>query len=312
MAGKKSLPCDMWQVARLLWENTDKITDADIVAQLEVEFGNDAPKSTGTISKRRKKEEWQKNTLLAAAKRKNKQEERGNNRNSSEPKTSNVIPKPNKAQTLEELPSLEEKKAFINGIMDNVVMGAKERAAVIVKTRKRYRNLGDLFDQSLHISLSIKELAEKALQAELDMNKVSLDDGSNVDEDGQPSTERMDKESEAEMAVENLKRALMLSKSLSDTTASLSASLKVISEVELPLCGITPEDFSQSDQERRLGALEALGDIHSEEAEARARLKVELDERLEWIKETADSGDFGRTQDQDDVSIENIDYTSVD
>lgn len=277
MASKNSAPRDMWEVARLLWENTNKITDADIIAQLEVEFGNEAPKSTGTISKRRKKEEWQKNTLPAAVKRKKTQEESGKNRNNSKRKTSNILPKTNKAQTAEESPYLEEKKALVDGIMDNVVMSAKQRAAIIVKHRKRWKKQGDIQDNVVSLSLSL------------------LDDLEDLDAD--PET------IQKKIAVINI-----LANALDVTTRAS----KTISEVELPLCGITPEDFKQSDQERRLGALEALGDIHIEEQEARERLEAELNDRLEWIKETASSGDFGRTPEPDDGDVEDIDYTAVD
>ncbi|WP_198331412.1 hypothetical protein [Psychrobacter aquimaris] len=277
MASKNSVPRDMWEVARLLWENTNKITDADIITQLEVEFGNEVPKSTGTISKRRKKEEWQKNTLPAAAKRKKTQEESGKNRKNSKPKTSNNLPKTNKAQTVEESPHLEEKKALVDGIMDNVVMSAKQRAAIIVKHRKRWKKQGDIQDNVVSLSLSLLD---------------DLDD-----KDADPET------IQKKIAVINI-----LANALDVTTRAS----KTISEVELPLCGITPEDFSQSDQDRRLGALEALGDIDGQEREARDRLKAELDDRLEWIKETASSGDFGRTPEPDDDGIEEIDYTQVD
>lgn len=277
MAGKSTAPREMWEVARLLWENADKITDAEIVSQLEVEFGDDAPKSSGTISKRRKKEEWQKNTLPAAAKRKKTQEENAKNRKNPKPKTSNNLPKTNKAQTAEELPRLEEKKAFVDGIMDNVVMSAKQRATIIVKHRKRWEKQGNIQDNVVSLSLSL------------------LDDLDDPDAD--PET------IQKKIAVINI-----LANALDVTTRAS----KTISEVELPLCGITQEDFKQSDQERRLGALEALGDIHTEEQEARERLKAELDERLEWIKETASSGDFGRTPEPDDEDIEEIDYTAVD
>jgi len=274
MAGKSSAPREMWEVARLLWENAEKITDAQIVEQLSAEFGDDAPKSSGTISKRRKKEEWSKNDLPAASKRKKTQEESAKNRKNFKQETSSNLPKTNKAQTLEESPHLEEKKAFVDGIMDNVVMSAKKRAAIIVKHRKRWQKQGDIQDSVVSLSLSL------------------LDDLDDVDAD--PET------IQKKIAVINI-----LANALDVTTRAS----KTISEVELPLCGITPEDFSQSDQERRLGALEALGDINAEEEEARARLKAELDDRLEWIKETASSGDFGRTKPDD---IREIDYTQMD
>lgn len=304
------LPDDVWQAAKMLWENTPEITYDEVIDILRPIHGDNTPKNKGSISKRKSKEKWVKKNTLKALKEETKGNARakpsGNRKksgNHATKNTTNVSTKTNKAQNTETSLAEETLNGKLDEIMDNVVMGAKDRAAVIVKTRKRYKNLGHLFDQSLAITLSIKDLAEKALQAEIDMNKA----GASNDERKQAELENA-----AEIAVEALKRALMLSKSLTDATTSLSISLKTISEVELPLCGITPEDFSQSDQERRLGALEALGDINAEEEEARVRLKAELDDRLEWIKETASSGDFGRTPEPDGDDIEEIDYTQVD
>lgn len=275
MADKKSLPRDMWEVARLLWENSDKITDADIIAQLEVEFAGKVPKSTGTISKRRKKEEWQKNTLPEAAKRKKKQEESAKNGNNSKTKNSSIIPKTNKAQETEYLPQLEEKKALVDGIMENVVLGAKDRAAIIVKHRKRWKTQGNIQDNVTSLALSLLD----------DLDDIGAD----------PET------IQKKIAVINI---------LANTLDVTTRAAKIISEVELPLCGITPEDFKQSEQDRRLGALESLGDIDGEERAARERLTAELQDRMRWIEDTASSGDFG--QSQEDQNIEDIDYTRVD
>lgn len=68
-----ALPDDVWAAARLIWENTVKITDSELIEQLTVSFGDAAPKSTGTISKRRSKHKWKKNTLAEATKRQSKQ-----------------------------------------------------------------------------------------------------------------------------------------------------------------------------------------------------------------------------------------------
>ncbi len=46
---------DVWAAAKLIWENTAKISDRDLIEQLTISFGELAPKSNGTISKRRKR-----------------------------------------------------------------------------------------------------------------------------------------------------------------------------------------------------------------------------------------------------------------
>lgn len=68
---------DVWKVARFIWENTDKITDRDLVKQLEESHGEYAPKSSGSISKRRNKEGWVKNKLIKITKNSEKVESRG-------------------------------------------------------------------------------------------------------------------------------------------------------------------------------------------------------------------------------------------
>ena len=304
---------EIWAAAKFIWENTPEITDLEMVDQLYTAYGSAAPKSGGTISKRRRKESWTKINLVKqvkdSAKTGLKRDGIATKRN-QESRDSNSIPsKTNKAQNSELDAELESAGLKISEITESVVIDAQGRAAIINKTRLRYANLGKLFDQATGITLSIVDLADEAQRAE----KETLAGNYGADfQIGENDDSESDAASEAEFAIEKLKRALMLSKSLSDTTTSLAIALKTISEVELPLCGITPEDFSQSDQERRLGALEALGDINAEEEEARARLKAELDDRLEWIKETANSGDFGRTPEPDDDDIEEIDYTQVD
>ncbi len=279
---------DVWESAQLIWENTPNITDRELADQLTTHFGEDAPKSHTSVGRRRRKEGWVKNNLVSPKKKTAKKRTKSNKKHAPSEqnkqntthqkaqKTDLVHSKTNKAQNDQKPRTNAPKNEAIKKITDNVVMSAKQRASMIIKHRKRWSKQGDIQDNVVMLSLSL------------------LDDLEDVDAD--PET------IQKKIAVINI-----LANALDVTTRAG----KTISEVELPLCGITPEDFSQSDQERRLGALEALGDIHNEEAEARARLKAELDDRLEWIKETASSGDFGRTPEVDD-DIEEIDYTAVD
>lgn len=304
------LPDDMWVAARLIWENTMKITDADLIEQLEVKFKDDVPKSTGTISKRRKKEKWVKNTLAEAGKRVKAQETTAPTRNNLSRKKKNIPPKTNKAQKVEKSGAQEEKKGIIDGIMNDVVLDAKGRASIIHKYRRRYIKAGELFDQALEITLGIKKQADEVDQLRDALLEEAESHGGDfeIGENGKVIEEL---EKKAQLAMEKAQKSMVLSKALTDTALSLATGLKMLSEVDMPMCGITAEDFKESAQVRRLGALEALGDIHSEEQEARERLKAELDDRLEWIKETANSGDFGRTPEPGD-DVEDIDYTAVD
>lgn len=276
---------DVWDAIKLLWENTPEITYDEIRDHLSPTYGDEVPKSNGSMSKRKSKEKWVKRNPLELPK---KEEIKGNKGakgkgnpakkgNPTSKKNTSISLEANKAQNREISPIQEMLNGKLEQITDNVVLGAKQRASMIIKHRKRWSKQGDIQDNVVMLSLGL------------------LDDLEDVDAD--PET------IQKKIAVINILANVL------DVTTRAG---KTISEVELPLCGITPEDFSQSDQERRLGLLKGLGDIYNEEDEARIILKAELDERLEWIKETADSGDFGRTPEIDNDDIEEIDYTDID
>ncbi|WP_010197067.1 hypothetical protein [Psychrobacter sp. PAMC 21119] len=305
------LPDDMWAAARLIWENTIKITDAELIEQLEVKFKDDVPKSTGTISKRRKKEEWAKNTLAEAGKRVAEQSITAPVGNNFGGKRKNIPPKTNKAQKVEKSGDQEERKGIIDGIMNEVVLDAKGRASIIHKYRRRYVKAGELFDQALEVTLSIKEQADEvdqlrdALLEEADSHASDFEIGENG-----KITEELEKKTQ--LAMEKVQKSMVLSKALTDTALSLATGLKMLSEVDMPMCGITAEDFKESAQDRRLGALALLGDIDKKEKEARDRLVPELHDQLRAIEEIEASADFGRGDWQDDEEIDDVDYTTID
>lgn len=277
---------EVWASARFIWENTPHITDRELIEQLKTGYGNASPKSSGTISKRRKKENWVKNSLVQTSK---KDMDLEANSDGSKPEwkqkprnTHLISSKTNKAQNLESDTELEAAGSKIEGIVESVVIDAQGRAKIIKNTRRRFDNLGQLFDQALAAALSLQGYADAA--------------------------------SEDPEAGEQVQKALLLSESLSDTVGNLAKSLKIIAEVEMPLCGITADDFKQSDQDRRLNALAALGDIHEQEEAARARLIPQLHARLLEIEKTADSEDFGiqYNDQQPQIQSDVTDYTALD
>lgn len=277
---------EVWVSARFIWENTPNITDRELIEQLKTGYGNAAPKSSGTISKRRKKENWVKNSLVQTSKRDIDIEV---NSDGSKPewkqKTQNthlISSKTNKAENLESDTELEAAGSKIEGIVESVVIDAQGRAKIIKNTRRRFDNLGQLFDQALTAALSLQGYADAA--------------------------------SEDPEAGEQVQKALLLSESLSDTVGNLAKSLKIIAEVEMPLCGITADDFKQSDQDRRLNALAALGDIHEQEQAARERLIPQLHARLSAIGKIAESEDLGAEYNNQPLQIQSdvMDYTALD
>ena len=313
---------EVWAAARIIWENTVKITDGELIKQLEASFADGVPKTTGTISKRRKKYNWTKKTLTETVKKRSEQGESGNkNRNSRNKKAQNnssIPSKTNKAQNRNNPSALELKSGIVDDILDNVIIDAKGRATIIKKYRRRYHNLGGLFDQALDVTLSIPELVEIANQAEADaMSDVNAGYGANfeIGENAEraPSSE-VDGVSVVEMANQKVKQAMVLSKSLTDTVTGLAMALKMISEVDMPMLGITADDFKQSEQDRRLGALANLGDIDEKQRQARNSKLPELHARLLELEQFEASPDFGAEykDDQSDDEIDEVDYTSVD
>ncbi len=303
---------EIWAAAKLIWENTPQITDRELLDQLQMTYGNSAPKSSGSVSKRRKKEAWTKQSLVKSPKNslKTQQEDAGSKQSrKQESQNSTLIPsKTNKAQNRESKEEVEAAGSRIGEIADNVVIDAKGRAAIIVKNRRRYANLGGLFDQALAITLSIPELADEA--ARIEQEALAGEYGVNFEIGENDKKEPI---AEVEAAAQKLQQAMVLSKSLTETTTSLAMALKTISEVEMPLCGITADDFKQSDQDRRLGALAALGDINQKEREARERLQPELHERLNRIKAAEASADFGLDDEGNEGGdIDDVDYTAID
>ena len=277
---------EVWASARFIWENTPNITDRELIEQLKTGYGNASPKSSGTISKRRKKENWYRNNLVQNCKKdmdlevnsdrsklKWKQKQQNNHSISS---------KTNKAQNIESDMKLEAAGSKIEEIVESVVVDTQGRAKIIKDTRRRFNNLGKIFDQALTAALSLQGHANAAS----DDPKVN----------------------------EQVQRALLLSESLSDTVGSLAKSLKIIAEVEMPLCGITADDFKQSDKERRLGALAALGTINEQEQAERARSMPQLYARLSELEELDRSRDFSADNSNTPLSLDNntVDYTVVD
>lgn len=304
---------EIWAAAKLIWENTPEITDRELLDQLQATYGSSAPKSSGSVSKRRKKEAWTKQSLVKQPKNTLKTESEGEGSKKSRKQESQndvLIPsKTNKAQNTHFEREAEAAGSKIGEITDNVVIDAQGRAAIIVKTRRRFANLGKLLDTALDITLSIPELSDEADRVE----QAALAGNYGADFEIGENADKADPVAEVEAAAKRVQKAMVLSKALTDTTTSLAIALKTISEVEMPLCGITPDDFKQSDQDRRLGALAALGDIDKTEREARERLKPQLHERLKRIMEAEASADFGLDDDHGDHDdIDDIDYTEVD
>ncbi len=243
---------EVWATARTIWENEPNISYRELLEKLQVMFGDKAPKSTGAVTKRKNKEKWVKVNLVNKKEtiEKSKQKEK----KGEQKKSSNSCNNKEKQES-EVFPILETAKETVQQEINNLAMSAKERANIIIKHRKRLQQLGEFQEVVLDTAKSL--------------------DGYDIDseEDG-----------------DQIRKILIVSKEMSSTLNQLTTSQKLIAEQEFALCGITADDFTQSEQERRLGALSLLDGIADEEREARNRLKGQLMERLAWI-EDLENGD---------------------
>lgn len=264
---KGNLPDDVWEAARVIWENTPDISYRQLIEQLKSIFGDHAPTSTGSISNRKKKEGWTKKRINKTGRSIAKQ----NTKHSSE-QSEQSDAKNNKGDTSHTIEVFRTAEQKIEHEAQKLVMSAEDRAKIIIKHRRRLRQLGEFQDQTVET-------------AQL-LNDCNFDDP----EDG-----------------ERIQRIIIVTETLSRTLAQLTQAQKVIAEQEMPMCGITAEDFSQSEQERRLQGLEALAGIHEEEEQMRAIKRQELLDRMSMITQMEHDPDFFSTnEDAEDVMFSEV------
>lgn len=247
---------EVWATARTIWEQDQQITFRKLLKKLKELFGDDAPRSTSTLANRMKKEQWEKSNNFCTPKKETEQEQKTE-------QDCTIYQKNNKeTRELVVFEKIEQTEQKIEQEMSRLVMSSKQRAAIIIKHRKRLKQLGDFQEVILDTANTLENY-------DIDSN-----------EDG-----------------DNIKKILIVTKEMSVTLTQLTASQKMIAEQEFAVCGITPDDFVQSEQDRRLGALAMLQGIEDEEREARHRLKDSLMERLSWIEEVEQDPDLANIAD---------------
>ena len=291
---------EMWLAAKVLWENTPDITDSQIIASLQPHYGDLVPTSNGTYSKKRSKERWVKKNPVKPKPRIRKKVEKKppkvekltpemeNETGTMEKKWKNgaselvvFSAETNKAENMEKSATLENVTAGFEEILDSIVLSAKDRAKIIVKHRKRWEKQGFILDSIMEISTGLLE----------DVDDPSAD-------------------------ADAIQKKIAVLGIINNTLDITTRANKIISEVEMPLCGITADDFQQSAQDIRLNALSHFSGIDEEERLARDRLKPELFARLRELEQVEASDDFGREDmnpsDPLDDNIDDVDYTYVE
>lgn len=256
MANYDSLPKDMWEAARVIWESTEKISDRDLLARLQEIYGDDAPKSHTAIYKRRTKENWHKVDFREMNKGTDGGTNKGTNKKAGN-KNPNNRPKPleNNKETTEgtgnknshDIVVWQETEEKIHKAAEKLVLDNEQKARIIKKHRKRIEQLGQLQESTMGV---------------LDMLH-----GKDLEEDS-----------------EEISKIIIIAETSSRTLAQLSTTQKVVFEQEMAVCGITVDDFKESEQDRRMKGIEQLAGIADEEAQARQQLQATLKERLERFR----------------------------
>lgn len=278
MVSNESLPDDMWAAAKLIWETTPDISYSDLIDQLRDVFGDEAPKSKSSISYRIKKDGWVKKKVLKKPSANKKTAER--RRTPAERiagKIEQTVQKNNKVDDGLVVQACRTAEQNIEQVAERLVMSAEQRAERIITHRKRLRRLGILQDAITDIAIELSET---------DFDYLPPDD---------------------EEGGDSITKKLVMASELSKVLDKLTSSQKATAEMEFPICGITPEDFSQSDRDRRLDSLEALAGIQEEEEAMRDELHRKLQDRMARVEQFESDPDFFLEDDTEDVEFSEVD-----
>lgn len=283
------VPDEVWEAAQALWESEPNISYQDVVEHLQEVYGDKAPSSKSAVYNRAKKYDWKKLPVLDSTpetksnSKKHRTNEKSSERNGTLKKQEN-----DKNNKVKNEPENQVYRTIINETQktkQKIVLLTEQRASVIIKHRNRLHNLGALEDAITMLSLDVAENV-------LNPTPIELDHVSTGDDD---DYKFYDEEEDA------IAKKLGVIKSLSFVLGNLTQAQKVIAEQEMTMCGISAEDFKQSEQERRLGALEALAGIDEEERAAREKLHRELQERMQSLTQLERDPDFFSNGDAENI-----------
>lgn len=145
-----------------------------------------------------------------------------------------------KKRTEQAIQTTEQK---IDEVLEGLVLDANAKKKIILKHRRRIKHLGELQEATMQ---NIESLY--GLDAELDADKI--------------------------------KATIMTNTALSAMLEKMASVQESVFKQEVLVSGIVPEDFQQSEQERRMQSLHLLEGISEQESQARANKIPELMERL--------------------------------
>lgn len=235
---KGKLPDDMWEAARVIWENTPSMSDRDLLTRLQELYDDKAPKTHSAITRRRNKEKWVKKTKITHHSSTKKQAPRKKPSTKKEENTSQSLDNTgennkendseNQAPPGTTLTVWQEVEEKVIKEATKLALSIEEKAQIIMKHRKRLAHLGELQENTIGVVNSLYGLDPKF--------------------DG-----------------DEIVQTIQIAETLSKTLKQLTDSQKVIAEQEMPLSGITPDDFHQSESEKRQASIEAMAGIAEQE-----------------------------------------------
>lgn len=259
-------PEEIWQTAQTIWENTPNITWRELADKLATLFDGMETPSYSSINRRAKKYNWQKTTIPKGGNKRNKHATGATSSETNSPQSLENNKEDENATSL--IVATEETEQKIYAELENLVLTAQEKKAIISKHRKRLRHLGELLENTVDTIDILHSLDAKT--------------------DG-----------------EKIQRVIVVSETLSRTLNQLTNSQKVIAEQEFVVCGITVDDFKESEHDKRQASLNALAGLNESASMQREKTQLEMLERLSRFEKIAESGNFDElVEDNEDVIIE--------
>lgn len=256
---------EIWQTAQTIWENTPTITWRELEDKLATLFDGVETPSYSSINRRAKKYNWQKTTIPKGGNKRNTHATGATNSETNSPQSLENNKEDENATSL--IVATEETEQKIYAELENLVLTAQQKRAIISKHRKRLKNLGELLDNTVDTIDTLHSL-------------------------------------DAETDGETIQRVIVVSETLSRTLNQLTNSQKVIAEQEFVVCGISVDDFTESEQDKRKASLETLAGLNELATLKRAELENTMLERLSRFEKIAESGDFDGLLDKDDDRLE--------
>lgn len=283
MAKRNSeLPENVWEGARVLWENSSNLTDRELYERLKVIYGDDAPKSHTTIGRRRKKENWQRKFTLEDEKAPDEEIDAPKNAPNKKKTTNSRTKKPRKNAENDDNSSKNNRESE-DAPSEN--SRTKNNAEIIL-----WREVEEkVYNEARKVLLTQEQKNKKIFELQ-DL----LNDGIVMAQSHNALTNRL-----AEVLGvddEATKQVAVISESYGRNTGMYISNLESIMKMAFTVFGIKMQDFEISEQDRRMEGMKALDGIYEEAQRKRDELQQAMQKRLpEFENLTLDDAEFGES-----------------